>query len=519
MQRTEAIEVHLPDDAEESNSIVVFKEKPEELDLPAGGINIGTGVRKQDVLVVDWDGPDDPENPRNWSASKKWAATVLVSAYAFASPAASAMIAPASQNVADEFGISKEVINQIVISIFVLAYAFGPLILAPLSELFGRYPTLQATNIWFLIFNIACGAARNQGELIAFRFLAGLGGGAPLAIGGGLIADCFELNERGLAISIFAIAPLLGPVLGPLTGAWVAEKASWRWVFWSTSILTGIIQVFGMIFIRESFAPVLLSRKAERIRKSMANEEGPKPEITTVYDTPDRHWKVLIKTALIRPFVLFFLEPIMQILGVYMAFIYGLFYIFLTTMPTIFEGVYQQDTGIAGIHYLALGVGLVGGSQLIAYYQDKIYNRLQKKNDDIGKPEFRLPMMFPGSFMLPIGLFLTGWTARANVHWIVPDIGLVFVGLGIIIPWLSINTYIIDAFSLYAASALATVMFFRSLCGFGFPLFAPAMYKALGLGKADSILGALAFFIGCPAPFVFWHFGERIRAASKHARK
>ena len=124
-------------------------------------------------------------------------------------------------------------------------------------------------------------------------------------------------------------------------------------------------------------------------------------------------WKILIRTALVRPFALFFYEPIIQILGAYMAFIYGLFYstlfpihimlylhllmyciVFLTTMPTIFEGIYQQDVGIAGIHYLALGIGLVGGSQICAYFQDRLYIKLLRRNDDIGKPEFRLRESF-----------------------------------------------------------------------------------------------------------------------------
>ncbi|THH30533.1 hypothetical protein EUX98_g3669 [Antrodiella citrinella] len=500
MQKTEPVDTSLVTVSEK----VIITDKsggiiPQKDSLDA---ETATGNRKQELLIVDWNGPDDPENPRNWRASRKWVATILVALYAFASPAASSMISPASDQFDEKFGVTQEVVSQIVTSVFVLAYAFGPLILGPLSELFGRNIVLQCSNLWFLIFNIACGAAQNQGELITFRFLAGLGGGAPLAIGGGLIADCFDLDERGVGLSIFAIAPLLGPVLGPLTGAWVAEKASWRWVFWSTSILTGVIQIFGVIFIRETYAPVLLARRANRIRKSTDNEKDSPRDVQTIYDGPNRQWQNLIKIALVRPFVLFYREPIMQVLGVYMAFIYGLFYIFLTTLPTIFEGVYRQDIGIAGIHYIALGIGLVGGCHLCAFFQDKIYVRLQKQNDGVGKPEFRLR-----------------WTARANIHWIVPDIGLVFVGLGIIVPWLSINTYIIDAFTLYAASALATVMCLRSICGFGFPLFAPTMFDALGFGKADSILGAFAVLIGCPAPWLFWHFGERIRSASKYARK
>ena len=126
--------------------------------------------------------------------------------------------------------------------------------------------------------------------------------------------------------------------------------------------------------------------------------------------------------------------------------------------------------------------------------------------------------MVPGTIFLPIGLFMTGWTARASVPWIVPDIGIAFVGAGTILNFQSIQTYVIDTFTLHAASALAAVTFLRSCAGFGFPLFAPAMYNALGYGTGDSILGAVAIVVGCPAPWIFWKYGQRIRQASKYAR-
>jgi len=128
-----------------------------------------------------------------------------------------------------------------------------------------------------------------------------------------------------------------------------------------------------------------------------------------------------------------------------------------------------------------------------------------------------LPPMVPGSFFLPIGLLLFGWGATKHLPWIVLDIGLVFIGAGIILPFQCVQSYLIDTFGMWSASAMAAVSCFRSLAGFGFPLFAPAMYNALGYGKADTILAALALAIGCPAPFIFWYYGERIRQASKRA--
>ena len=125
---------------------------------------------------------------------------------------------------------------------------------------------------------------------------------------------------------------------------------------------------------------------------------------------------------MIRPFALFVREPIIQLLGIYMAFVYGTLYLFLTTIDGIFEGVYHERVGIAGLNYIALGVGLTGASQLNARMLDRIYKYFTNRNGGVGKPEFRLPSMFPGTILLPAGLFIAGWTAQNHTHWIGPDI-------------------------------------------------------------------------------------------------
>ena len=113
------------------------------------------------------------------------------------------MVAPAIPAISQQFGITNNVEQQLVLSIFILAYAVGPLCLGPLSEIYGRVPVLQLSNLIYLVFNTACGAAQNKGEMIAFRFLAGIGGSAPLALGGGVLSDAWSADERGAAISIY----------------------------------------------------------------------------------------------------------------------------------------------------------------------------------------------------------------------------------------------------------------------------------------------------------------------------
>jgi MFS family permease len=131
---------------------------------------------------VKWDGPDDPENPRNWPNKKKWITITIVSLFTLISPVSSTMVAPALKSIAADFDIKEEFLSQLTLSIFILAYAVGPLFLGPLSETYGRAIVLQLANLFYLVFNIACGVSQSKEQLIAFRFLSGLGGSVPLAV-------------------------------------------------------------------------------------------------------------------------------------------------------------------------------------------------------------------------------------------------------------------------------------------------------------------------------------------------
>jgi Major Facilitator Superfamily len=136
----------------------------------------------EDPNLVTWKGDDDPLNPLNWSKRKKWLSTILVSSFTFISPIASTMVAPALEDIADEFGISTSIEKVLIMSIFLLAYAVGPFVIGPLSEVFGRVVVLQSANMVFLLFNFVCGFAKTKEQMMAFRFLSGLGGSAPQAV-------------------------------------------------------------------------------------------------------------------------------------------------------------------------------------------------------------------------------------------------------------------------------------------------------------------------------------------------
>ena len=146
------------------------------------------------------------------------------------------MFAPGVGDVMAEFNSTDQQLASFVVSIYVLGYALGPIVLAPMSELYGRLPLYHSSNLGFLIFTIACALSSNLNMLIGFRFIEGLFGSCPLTIGGGTIADMIVQEKRGGVMAVWALGPLMGPVIGPVVGGYLSESAGWRWVFWVIAI-------------------------------------------------------------------------------------------------------------------------------------------------------------------------------------------------------------------------------------------------------------------------------------------
>lgn len=470
-------------------------------------------IREKDINFVTWDGPDDPHNPKNWPQKKKWMATVTVSLFTFISPVASTMVAPALTQLADDLGTRHDMLlTSITLSAFILGFAIGPLLLGPLSELFGRRIILQLSNLFFFAFNLAAGFATSSGEMIAFRFLSGLGGSAPLGIGGGVLADLWSPMERGKAMALYSLMPLLGPAIGPICGGFIAQYSTWRWVFYSTSIAAMLIQFMGFFFLKETYAAEILKRKKIALMKSTGNTE-----LHTEFDIPNRTFASHVGTAFKRPFILLFTQPIVQVLALYIGYVYGVLYLVLSSFPLVWKNLYNEEPGIAGLNYISLGLGFFIGTQIAARFADKIYKNLRAKNNNEGKSEFRVPLMFPGAAMVPVGLLIYGWSAEYKTHWIVPNIGTCIFAAGNQLVFQNCQTYLVDAYTRYAASAIAATAVFRSLGGFAFPLFAQYLYKALGYGWGNSTLAFIGIGVGLPAPFILWWYGEALRKKSTFA--
>lgn len=383
----------------------------------------------------------------------------------------------------------------------------GPLVLAPLSEIYGRRVVLSGANWFFVVWQIGCALAPNLPAIIIFRFLAGCGGSGCLTLGAGVIADLFPVHQRGAATSLWSMGPLMGPVVGPIVGGFVGQDLGWRWIFWIL-LIAGAVMSFGIeCFNKETYAPVLLRWKTTRLARELGRSD-----LRSALD-PENYGVSLsrsLKLGLKRPMVLLFRSPIVLVLATYMSLVYSLLYLFFTTIPTVFEDQYGFSPGITGLVYIGLGVGFFSGLFIAAMTSDRILMRLAAKNSGKLEPEMRLPLLLFWACVLPISFFWYGWAAQEQVHWIVPIIGMVPFGIGMLGVYMPIQIYTIDCYPTYAASANAALTASRSLMGALLPLAGPKMFETLGLGWGNSLLGFLALAF-VPIAMLLTRYGKRLR--------
>lgn len=380
---------------------------------------------------------------------------------------------------------------------------FGPLLFAPLSEIYGRLIVYNVTNLSFIAFNIGCALAPSLNSLIAFRFLAGFFGSCSLTNAGGTLADMLPPERRAVYTALFALGPLLGPVLGPVIAGFLAEAEGWRWTFWLVAIVSGFVTVILLVFGRETYAPALLQRRVDRLKKETGNDNL-RHKLDQGLGPRER-----FRNAIVRPLKLLFLSPISIFSAFYLAIAYGYMYLMFTSVTFVFQGQYNFPSNTVGLVYLGLGVGCVIGLVFSGY----VLRRTAESSVADGKalkPEVRMQLTPIGGILLPAGLFIYGWTAQHQVHWMAPIIGMVIMGIGTMIIFMSIMLYIMDCFDIYAASALAANAVVRSLGGALLPFAGLSMFTALGVGWGCSVLGFIAVAM-IPVPVVFLRYGEYLR--------
>ncbi|OGM51169.1 MFS multidrug transporter [Aspergillus bombycis] len=435
--------------------------------------------------IVGWESQEDPLNPRNYPPSRKWFQLATVSIITFISPFASSVFAPGVSLAAQEFGQTSSIHSSFTVTAYLFGYLSGPLVLSPLSEVCGRRITLNVATTIFVLFQIGCALAPNLSALIVFRFLTGFGGSGCLTIGGGMVVDLFETEQRGLALSFYSFGPLFAPVIGPICGGFIAQRAGWRWIFWVLVIVGGTLTGIVMVANRETNPTVLIRRKTVALRKELS-----RPELRSCYEKEGeaRGLATLLMRTSTRVIKLLATSPIVLMMALYIASVYGCLYLLFTTITSVFQDQYGWSVEISGLAYIGLGLGFFAG-QL---------------------PEMRLPLCLPFALFVPISFFWYGWSVQEKTHWIVPIIGLFPFAFGIIGIFGTLQAYIVDSYPRYAASGIGAITVTRSLFGALLPLAGPPMYEKLGYGWGNSLLGFVTLAM-ISLPILFRRTGASLR--------
>lgn len=424
---------------------------------------------ERDPNLIEWDGPDDPEDPMNFPRWRKWLITIVLGLVTFCITFASSVFSTATQATSQAFGVSNEVM-VLGTSLFVLGFAVGPIIWGPLSELYGRKYPLFIGFFIFAIFQIPVAVAQNLQTIMLCRFFGGMFGSAPLGIVGGTLTDFWGPLDRGVAMTIFAGATFIGPVAGPIVGGFIVQShLGWRWTEYITAIMGFFFGTIGFLVVPETYAPVLLSRRAARIRFATRNWA-----IHAKLDEQQVDFKSITERYILRPFAMLLKEPILDLVTLYMSVIYGILYLFFEAYPIAFQEQRGWNSGVGALPFLSITVGVILGGSIIVFTTKTRFAKILEREGRI-IPEERLIPMIIGGFLFPAGMFWFAWTSSPHITWVPQVLAGIPIGAGVLMIFLQGLNYIIDVYLMYANSAIAANTFLRSGFGAGFPLFATAM--------------------------------------------
>lgn len=458
-------------------------------------------------LVAFGKGEDDCLDPKEWPLSKRCRVTLVLAAIAFVASLGSSITSPAQEAMAQDFGTSTQIMI-FTSSLYVAGFAFGPSMWAPISELLGRRISLAPPLFCLGLFSIGFATSRNVASLFICRFFSGFFGAAPVSNVVAALGDIYKPKPRGVAVSLYSIAVVGGPLLGPLIGAALTEY-TWRWTGYLLAILSFVASGLTVVALPEVYGPVLLHRHATKLRKTTGEERWWHPHEDIRID-----FKSIVTKHLARPLLMLTTEPMVTCLCLYASFVYSLVYMALQLVALVFARNYMYGSVVATLPFLGMFVGVVAVGLPLTLANQPYYFKMVDMNGGKPVPEARLPPVLGGGVLVTIGLFIFAWTGRGDQPWIAPTIGLSLLGGGFNSVFQNCLNYLVDTYGIYAASASSANTILRSILAACLPFAIEPMFDHLGSAKATSILGAFAgAFI--PLPIIFIKFGPELRRRSR----
>jgi len=396
-------------------------------------------------------------------------------------------ITPTAPQILQEFHSHSVLYRTLLVTIWELGEGIGPFFIAPLSERFGRLPVFHLGNLLALCCLIACALSVNIPMVIGFRFLTGCFL-STLTLGPAIVGDLFEMEQTGLTMALVMGLQMMADFISPVAGAYIARDLGWRWSIWLAAIVLGFFSLFLLAVLRETYAVVILKRKAERLQKESVDykqyhsKHQARVGASTMFESALQPIGILVRS------------PIIMLTTGYMATKYALVSLILATLTPVMESTYPAvfSRGSVGLTFLSLAIGNTIALVFYSLTSDRYVIHQREKKGDAFKPESRLVHLFLAAIILPLGFLLYGWTLAYHIHYIVPLIGACVAGFSMTLSTLPIETYVVDVFKIKGASAIAAGVIFRSSCGAFLPLIGPPLYRSIGLGWGNTVLALIA---------------------------
>jgi MFS family permease len=303
------------------------------------------------------------------------------------------------------------------------------------------------------------------------------------------------------------------PVIAPIAGGWIVEntRLGWHWTEWVTLIISGAAFIIALLFLPETYLPLLLDWKAKHLRRvtgdeRYVSEHGEEAsfikQMRKVLPLPAKFWAK---------------EPVISVLGSYLVLLYTLLFTFLSGFDYIFKQTYGFSTGQTGSCFGAIAAGATAFACLAPGFYSWARYKTEHAQGSLIEPEFRLWPAIVTAPLLPIALFWLGWGDDPKIsYW--SSLGACFVfGIVLIAIYVSSYEYIVDSYGDHSAIGLASITMVRYLIAGGMVMAARPMFEGIGVHWTMTLLGCIAAIL-TPAPLIFWKLGPTLRKKSPYAK-
>lgn len=287
------------------------------------------------------------DDPKQFPAVFKWSIVGLLAAMAFCVTFNCVGIVPVANRVVEDLsGQRSKSASVLLVTVWELGEAAGPLLIGPLSEAYGRYPVFNIANVLFIGATVLAASSPSVPLLIVARFLTGLAVTVNV-LNPAVVGDIFRPDQRGSPMSLVQLAPLIGGACGPAISGTIAQTLGWHYVLWISAALATACELAFLTGFRETYKPVIARKiKLELQRTDPYSSSSP-------IESADHEAAGKLVDSIKRPAVVFASSGVLMAMALFGSVSFAHYYIMAVTLPEILEDMYGMSPAFTGLSMIA----------------------------------------------------------------------------------------------------------------------------------------------------------------------